>query len=91
MKEQIFFIDPAIDRLLGVVFQLASEVYILKDRIHALEKLLERSGAIPVGAVEHSVVSLSVEERERFINRIFEPILQGDATSSSVAEEFQLK
>ncbi|GIU82804.1 MAG: hypothetical protein D6687_05230 [Acidobacteria bacterium] len=91
MKEQTFFNDPAVDRLMGVVFQLASEVYILKDRVKALEKLLEENGIIPAEAVENSAEVLSPEEREKFINRIFEPIIQAEKASSHVAEEYQLE
>ena len=34
--EQTFFPDPAIDRELGVVMALATEVYVLRDRTRAL-------------------------------------------------------
>jgi hypothetical protein len=90
MKEQIFFKDPAVDRVMGVVMQLASEVYILKDRNRALEKLLEEKGIVAPEAIENSLEKISAEEREEFIARIFEPVLQGDAASSNVDEEFQL-
>ena len=35
--EQTFFEDPAIDRLMGVTMALAAEVYILRERLRALE------------------------------------------------------
>lgn len=91
MKEQIFFKDEAIDRILGVVLQLAGEVYILKDRNQALEKILVEKGFVFSDEIENSDSKIDAAEREAFINRILEPILQGNAASSNVAEEFQLK
>ncbi len=43
LPEQTFFTDPAIDRLLGVTMALAAEVYVLRDRLHAIEA---RTGAL---------------------------------------------
>lgn len=91
MREQIFFKDEAIDRLLGVIFQLAGEVYILKDRQKALEKLLEEKGVVLTDEIENSRLVIDAGEREAFINRVLEPILHGGAASSNVDEEFQLK
>jgi hypothetical protein len=41
-----FFPDPNVDRVLGVVMELAAEVYVLRDRLHTVERLLERSGTL---------------------------------------------
>jgi hypothetical protein len=41
-----FFPDPNVDRVLGVVMELAAEVYVLRDRLHTLEGLLERAGTL---------------------------------------------
>jgi hypothetical protein len=41
-----FFADPNIDRVLGVVLELAAEVYVLRDRVHTLELALERRGGL---------------------------------------------
>ncbi len=35
-SEQVFFEDPAVDRLMGVVLALATEHYVLLDRVHVL-------------------------------------------------------
>lgn len=37
MADLTFFRDPAVDRVLGVVMELAEEVYALRARIGALE------------------------------------------------------
>ena len=44
--EQTFFDDPAIDRAFAVTMALATEVWVLKDRVIALESALEKSGVI---------------------------------------------
>jgi len=46
LDEQTFFDDPALDRAFGVVMALATEVYVLRDRQRALERLLEENGAL---------------------------------------------
>ncbi|RVU34023.1 hypothetical protein EOI86_23155 [Hwanghaeella grinnelliae] len=50
--EQRFFDDPALDRLMGVVWALATEVYVLRDRQQVLEETLAASGAINRAALD---------------------------------------
>ena len=40
IPEQTFFPDPALDRAFGVVMALATEVWVLRDRLAALEAQL---------------------------------------------------
>lgn len=44
--EQTFFADPALDRAFGVVMALATEVYVLRDRLATLEAQLAARGAL---------------------------------------------
>ncbi len=92
MKEQLFFNDPTIDRLMGMVMALAAEVYILRDRTQALEELLEQSGTLAPNAVENLQPSPErraelAKERDAFIARIMEPVISGGRASSNVNEE----
>ena len=50
--EQTFFEDEALDRAFGVVMALATEVYVLRDRVQALERLLTESGVIGERALD---------------------------------------
>lgn len=50
--EQTFFNDPALDRMMGVVWALATEVYVLRDRLQLLEETLEGTGAIDRAALD---------------------------------------
>lgn len=90
MKEQIFFDDENLDRIFGVVFALAAEVYILKDRNSALEKLLAEKGVLSNEEIENFGDSINTAERDEFITRILEPIIYGGLASSSVGDEFQI-
>ncbi len=78
MKEQQFFKDPAIDRLMGMVMALAAELYILRDRNQALEEVLESTGLLTPGAIENHRPAASREsqtaERDAFIARLMEPL-----------------
>lgn len=49
--EQTFFEDPALDRAFGVVMALATEVYVLRDRVRALETALAEAGTIDPAAL----------------------------------------
>ena len=44
--EPTYFPDPAVDRLMGVVMSLASEVWILNDRLSAMERVLADKGLV---------------------------------------------
>lgn len=49
--EQLFFDDPAVDRLMGVVMALATEHYVLRDRVRALEQQLANTGHVDSAAL----------------------------------------
>jgi hypothetical protein len=61
--EQTFFEDEALDRAFGVVMTLASEVYVLRDRLQALEQLLTDSGVIAAGALDAEPDAAALAER----------------------------
>ena len=44
--EPTYFPDPVVDRLMGVVMSLASEVWILNDRLSAMERVLADKGLV---------------------------------------------
>ena len=60
--EQTFFADPALDRAMCVIMALATEVFVLRDRLGALEAMLAESGIVAKGAldVEPSPETLAV-------------------------------
>ncbi len=59
MADLTFFRDPAIDRLLGVVMELAQEVYTLRQK---------------VGALEGAPADAGTEARDEFVSRVLVPL-----------------
>jgi hypothetical protein len=49
--EQTFFPDPALDRAMGVLMALATEVYVLRDRLRAMERQLATRGVLDAEAL----------------------------------------
>ncbi len=83
--EQTFFADPATDRLLGLVFNLAAELQVTRERVRLLEHVLEQRGVIPPGALEAVDAGASIEadlaaERRDFVAHFLAP-LSGRAAS----------
>ncbi len=70
------FDDPAIDILLSIVLSLGSEVYVLRDRMRIIEKMLEAKGAISRADIEAYKPTPEEEEeirkdRDAFMERFF--------------------
>jgi hypothetical protein len=80
-KEQLFFNDPAMDKMMGIIMALAAEVYILRDRNRALEDMLVNAGVVPAGVLDEYKPDpergkLSATERDAFIARIMQPLVE---------------
>lgn len=90
MREQRFFEDEAIDRLLGVVMQLAGEVYVLRDRQAALEAVLQRHGIAVDAEIETIEAGMTPAERDAWVARLLEPVVQGEEASSRVEPEYRV-
>ena len=52
MSDVTYFEDPQLDRAVGLVFQLASELHVTTQRLHALEALLTDAGVLEEGALD---------------------------------------
>jgi hypothetical protein len=80
LPEQTFFADPAIDRVLGVAMTLAADVWVLRDRLRALEALLAARGQLESGALDAYVPSAEeaeaiAKERDAFVAALMENLL----------------
>lgn len=73
--EQTFFNDPDIDRVNGVVWALATELFVLRDRVSALEKALAESGAIDLDALQREPTveeaAQMAADRQAFVDHLF--------------------
>jgi hypothetical protein len=74
--EQTFFEDPALDRAFGVVMALAQEVWVLKDRVAALEAQLAERGALDLKKLaEEPAGDERAAEREAFVANLMQQLL----------------
>ena len=77
--EQTFFPDPAIDRVLGVVMALATEVYVLRDRTRALEAQLAARGQVDRAALDAEPdaegLAAARADRDAFVRHLMQPLM----------------
>jgi hypothetical protein len=50
--DRSYFSHPELDRVVGLVMQLAADLHVAQTRCRALEQLLVREGVLPAGAVD---------------------------------------
>jgi hypothetical protein len=86
-----FFPDPNADRVLGVVLELAAEVYVLRDRLRTLEVALERRGGLNRDELDRyepteAERAQRLAERDALIARILAPMT---AEADSPAPPFE--
>ena len=87
--EQTYFPDPAADRIMGVVFNLAAEVQVLRDRVRVLEHLLEQKGVVARGAIDgfrgsEEAERAMAEDRGEYVRHLLEPVLGYAASRNDV-------
>ena len=79
MKEQTFFYDSEVDRLMAATLSLAAELHITRDRNRALEALLIESGVVTREAIEAWQPSAEEQkaadaERDLMLRNVFGPL-----------------
>jgi hypothetical protein len=86
--EQTFFADPALDRALGIVMALATEVYVLRDRLFALERQLAERGLLDREALSAAPPAAEAApaqaDREAFVAHLMTPLLGLQASKGVV-------
>ena len=87
--EQTFFPDPAVDRVMGVLFNLAAEVQVLRERNRVLEQLLAAKGVLAQDEVERFRGSEAqeqaiAEDRKAYVRHLLEPVLGRAASRNDV-------
>jgi hypothetical protein len=90
-QEQIFFEDPAVDRVMAVLFNLATEHYVLYDRVRALEELLLSKGIATAEELNAPPADEAAAQREanEFAESLLRPIM-GVQTAKGPAGRFSL-
>ena len=87
--EQAYFPDPAADRIMGVVLNLAAELQVLRDRVRVLEHLLEEKGVVAPGALDGFRGTPAQEQaiaadRREYVRHLLEPVLGRAASRNDV-------
>ena len=76
IPEQTFFADPALDRAFGVVMALAQEVWVLRDRVAAMEAQLVDRGVLQIEKLnEEPAGDERAAEREAFVAHLMQSLL----------------
>ena len=91
MPDLTFFPDPNVDRVLGVVMELAAEVYVLRDRLRTVELLLDQKGCLSRADLEAYELTAEeraarLAERDAFVATLLAPMTH---EADSPAPEFQ--
>jgi hypothetical protein len=77
--EQQFFADPAIDCLMGALMALATEHYVLRDRLRALEQELAKAGSVATAALDRgpdeAEIAANRADAEAFVAALLKPLL----------------
>ena len=65
-KRPLYFHDPATDKLMAIVLSLVGELAVTRDRLDALERLLESQSTISREALDGLALDAdAIEERDR--------------------------
>ena len=92
--EQQLFEDPAVDRLMGVLMALATEHYVLRDRVRALEGQLAQAGNLDISALNaaptEAELAAAQADRTAFAEALLKPLL-GEQQAKGATGTFSLK
>jgi hypothetical protein len=86
--EQVFFSDPALDRAIAMIMTLAAELYVVKDRLRALEVMLQQRGLLDSGALDHYVPDAAEQasceaERTAYVRELMRCVLGEQASKGA--------
>jgi hypothetical protein len=70
-KTRCQFDDPELDGLLSILLSLGNEVYVMRDRMRVVEKMLEEKGTISRADIEAYKPLVEEEEEIRKDNNAF--------------------
>lgn len=79
MSKQVFFADPALDRLMGTVLALAAELHVTRRELATLRTALLDQGVLDAGQVMALAAAEpgpeQAEELARYVRELFSPLL----------------
>jgi hypothetical protein len=74
--EPAFFDNPAIDNLIAVTLELGAEMWVQRERMRIIERLLAENGVVTAQMIEQhqptpEQAAEARAEREAFVNRVY--------------------
>lgn len=76
-KKPVFFSDPHIDKLVGIVMALAGEVSVVRERLDTIERLVEQKGLCSRAEIDaYRPDPRAAEERARWRDEYLARILR---------------
>lgn len=87
--EQVFFEDPALDRMMGVLLSLATEHYVLHDELRALKTVLAERGLLDAGVPDAGASPVENQDAAAFAEALLRPLL-GVQQASGATGAFSL-
>ena len=74
--EPAFFDNPAIDNLIAVTLELGAELWVQRERMRVIEKLLADKGVVTTELIEQyqpsaDELARSRAERDAFVSRVY--------------------
>ncbi len=74
--EPAFFDNAAIDNLIAVTLELGAELWVVRDRLHVMEKLLAERGVVTAEMIEQyqpseDELAMTRQERDAFVRRVY--------------------
>lgn len=74
--EPAFFDNPAIDNLIAVTMELGAELWVQRERMRIIEKILAEKGVVTAELIEQYTPSAEESvavraERDAFVQRLF--------------------
>ena len=86
--EQTFFPEPAVDRAVGIIMALATEVYVMRDRQFALERELAQRGVLDLARLNAeptpSDAAAMAADREAFVAHLLSSVIGLQASKGLV-------
>ena len=85
MSTERFLGDPVLDRMMKVILALSQEVYVLRDRLGVVEKLLDERHVVSRADIDDYVPSRQdqpqiLAERDAYIERVLSPLTDAGDT-----------
>jgi hypothetical protein len=96
MSEFTYFEDGQIDRVLGLVWQLAQEVHVSRQRLLALEALLASKDVVSAGELSAYVPDEQTQQNltadgDLFMERLIRTIAEKDDHRAPMRDQFSAK